>query len=276
MLQAKKKFGQNFLINENIKNKVAQKVGEQIQQYPNTKNIIEIGPGKGDISRLLLDFHLPLTCLEIDPEAITYLNTLAWLKEALAKKELTLVYCDALKEFEVVDSKIIPSKDYILFSSLPYNVGSRILVNMGLNYPHIPFCVIVQKEVADKTRLKGNKITFFGLWLNLFWDCTNSFDIAGGNFAPAPKVTSTLLIGHPKKELPEFLDTLEKRNKILDIAHKILQYPNKTLLNNLKNFNYTANQAWDIMQEMGFESKNTRLDKDNFYFIIEFLSKKLD
>jgi len=117
--------------------------------------------------------------------------------ETIQKLKLTtqnwLCFGDALE----LSSGNLPFQNFILFASLPYNVGSRILVEMALNYPDCPFCVIVQKEVAIKI-LPSSNLTFFGAFLGLFYDFEKVFDISGGSFSPAPKVTSSLLVGVPK------------------------------------------------------------------------------
>lgn len=184
------------------------------------------------------------------------------------KPENWLQFGDAL---ELTATKKLPVEKFILFSSLPYNVGSRIIVELAINYPNCPFCVIVQKEVATKTSIKSN-LTFFGAFLGLFYDFDKVFDIVGGNFQPAPKVTSSLLIAHPKQtlknghELTTVLKVDENRKKICQILKTLFGMPSKTLGNNLKSLGWQKDKINLFLEENNWQK--TRLSWDNYKEIL--------
>lgn len=243
-LAPKKRFGQNFLVNSSMQFRIVDEVKNMVNEYdPNW--ILEIGPGQGDITQHLVDFKKPLLAIEIDPESINLLN----------RKKLKISICqgDALEisdlerslfnQFVVIgqgkrkiglDTIKMP---FVLFSSLPYNVGSRILINWAINNPDIPFVVILQKEVVNKINI-SKKLSVFGLFLNLIFDLKKLFDISNGNFYPIPKVTSALLKGKPKQQLPKFLNTIKKRKIALSVLKKLMAFPNKKLSNNLRNLGW--------------------------------------
>jgi 16S rRNA (adenine1518-N6/adenine1519-N6)-dimethyltransferase len=262
-LIAKKRFGQNFLVNNQIQIKVINAFAQLLEQYQ-SKHILEIGPGRGDLTRHLIDFDLPLTCLEIDQEVINFISA-----NDLISSKINLLNLDALEVLKTANNSQLPS-NFILFSSLPYNVGSRILVELGLNYHQTPFCVILQKEVAKKTVLKSGKSTLFGIWLNLYWDCKVMFDIPAGNFNPKPKVTSSVLVGRPKENLPGYLKTSEGRKKTLALLQKILHQPKKTLVNNLRALNWSREEIADFCHNFGYDDK-TRITNGNYYSILNNL-----
>lgn len=264
-LTPKKSFSQNFLINPQMQAKVIREVGIMLDRFPE-RQLVEIGPGQGDLTQHLVDFGRSLTCIELDPEAIRVIQG----KDYFEK--LNLVQADALRVLENDTNKILP-QPFALFSSLPYSVGSRILVELGLNYPDTPFCVIVQKEVASKTKINNKKITFFGLWLNLFWDCKISFDIPAGNFFPAPRVTSSLLVGLTKKSIPAFLESVTQRQAALQIIQKLLHQPNKTLYNNLRTGGYDPVIINQMFESLKLDQKS-RLSMDNFEPILCFLTER--
>lgn len=307
-LVAKKRFGQNFLINNGIKSKVLENFKKLKTEFPEIGNILEIGPGKGDITELLLAECIlskhNFTALEIDPEAIEFLqnkfntvfdpefwqnkNDLENLENTkIRKAENWLQFGDAL---ELTTNKKLPFENFILFSSLPYNVGSRIIVELVINYPQCPFCVIVQKEVATKTSIKSN-LTFFGAFLGLFYDFDKVFDIVGGNFQPAPKVTSSLLIARPKQllktrqnlknnypnshelgyklsecQLEKILKTVENRQKICQTLKTLFGMPSKTLGNNLKPLGWGKDKINLFLDENNWQK--TRLSWDNYKEIL--------
>ena len=317
-LIAKKRFGQNFLTNIGVKSKIKQTLIDFLSEFE-INNLLEIGPGKGDITDFLLTFDKNFRAIEIDPDAIIFLqnkfnldkysinvaenllgnitqNTeeieqeninsknkivqdlaefLQTQKETNIELETNLqtenpenwknveiieqnsdqkCYLDEKntqelqnkllenneKKFQkdnsdledtnlgknlrkdwlqfgdalqLVFQKKLPFEKFVLFSSLPYNVASRILVEMAINYSDCPFCVIVQKEIAMK--LIDDRLTFFGAFLRLFYDFERAFDIHGGSFDPKPKVMSSLLIGRPKKQnLEQNLDNKSNEKKL--------------------------------------------------------------
>jgi 16S rRNA (adenine1518-N6/adenine1519-N6)-dimethyltransferase len=253
-LLPKKHFGQNFLINSQLQHRVFQSVSELVKLTQKTQ-IVEIGPGEAHITQHLQDLKLPITALELDTDAVNFLAK----TERISKDFVTVLHKDALKVL-VENDPCLPD-DFLLFSSLPYNVGSRILVELGLKKPHIPFVVVIQKEVAEKTKLDKNKLTFFGLWLNLFWNCKLAYDISAGNFFPRPNVTSSVLIGLPYTNSEIDLSNQDKRQNILNLLQTILEQPKKTLYNNLRaKYNKLdvdklfANYKWDL--NLRFTSKN--------------------
>jgi 16S rRNA (adenine1518-N6/adenine1519-N6)-dimethyltransferase len=256
-IQAKKRFGQNFLINQAVKMKVVSQVSALIEEYK-PKSLLEIGPGKGDFSKLLLEENLPLTLLELDDELIPYLRTQDWFVEA--GDRVSLIHLDALDEVSNPDSPYFRQAG-LLFSSLPYNVGSRILVDLGLNFPTTPFAVIIQKEVAS--RICISKPNLLGFWLGLFWNSRKSFDIAAGNFQPAPKVTSSLLVAKPKVEIHPLLQDRLSREIALNTLQKLMHNPNKTLSNNLRNLGWSSQKVQDFLHSQNLSEK-TRMEKENF------------
>lgn len=268
ILEPKKQFGQNFLVNPAMQRKIAEHMGVLVDKYP-LAAVVEIGPGQGDLTQYLLDFQRIVIALEIDPQALAVLQ-----QKFGQVANLRLMQADALELLtknpgmitqlltlsQGPDSQAKPNDDatFILLSNLPFNVGSRILVELPVYYPHTPFAVILQREVANKTRT-GSDFTFFGAWLNLFWDLTVEFQIAPGNFYPVPKVYSSLLVGWPR-QLPEWLSTPERRTRAKNLLKTLCRQPRKTILNNLKNtvFASLGNQL-AANQRLGWENYQTIL-----------------
>jgi 16S rRNA (adenine1518-N6/adenine1519-N6)-dimethyltransferase len=265
-LRTKKSLSQNWLVNASIKSRVIDSVINQVKQYPNNR-LLEIGIGRGDLTEHLLNQgNGSLLALELDTESIGFVKKQEWFKKDL----IEIIHTDALK---LIADLELPDNNYTLYSSLPYNVGSRILVELGQNYPQTPFTVIVQKEVAQKTNLKKGKLTFFGVWLNLFWDIKTVFNISPGNFQPIPKVTSTLIQATPKTKLPNWLQTQEQRQIARKIVHNLMIDSKKTLSNNLINLGYTKTEIFDLLKVLKLDEK-VRLTSDNHLQILEYIFSK--
>jgi 16S rRNA (adenine1518-N6/adenine1519-N6)-dimethyltransferase len=264
----KKHFSQNFLVDQNAKERVSSAMKEIADL--NDIELIEIGPGQGDMTLEAIKWKKKFTALEIDQEAIDYLATI------ITHDQCQIIKCDAmklienpLKAIELQDgTEYFLPKDFALISSLPYHIGSRILVDLAIHYPHINFGVIHQKEVVLKTQSNGN-FSFFGAWLNLFWNCNYKFDISPHCFSPQPKVFSSFMQGITKNSQNiEWLSTVDKRNKAKSILKKLFTYPSKTLGNNLKLLDWDKPKI-DIFLEQFEGNQKTRLSWVNYAEVLK-------
>ena len=114
----KKRFGQNFLNNENILKKIV-----SISNLKN-KNIIEIGPGKGALTKhIIAQEPKSLFLIEKDKSLKSYLENLIHKKEL----QLKIIFDDVLK---VNLSEITPNKKSIIIGNLPYNISTTLIVNL--------------------------------------------------------------------------------------------------------------------------------------------------
>ena len=241
-----KRFGQNFLTSPGMQRKII----EQFRaHYDETLPLVEIGPGVGDLTQFLVEDD-PLL-IEIDPRASRILSR--------RFPSLTIRTTDALEDVES-QAEYLPEQFY-LFSNLPYNVGSRILVALGTRYPAAPFTVILQQEVVFKTRQEPGNFTLFGAWINFVWDTRIPFRITKGNFTPAPRVDSAMLQGTPRDHagtnLPRAFATLKA----------LFVHPKKTLANNLKNLDWTPEQIRHFHARHDLPP-STRLNWDNYHDLL--------
>jgi 16S rRNA (adenine1518-N6/adenine1519-N6)-dimethyltransferase len=257
----KKRFGQNFLHDEIVLQKIKKTIQEIVDKHVSNQQIIEIGPGTGQLTRMLADITDSLIALEIDTEAVEYLT-----RENVIEG-VTVEHNDALVESENSDGYF--SNPYMLVSNLPFNVGSRILVNLGMTNPvNAPFVVILQKEVAQKS-LKSSNFTLFGAWLNLFWDTRIAFDIPRNSYMPAPDVATSVLVGEPKKQI-DYL-TYEDRKKLLTILKILVSHPRKTVKANLKYGGYSP-EVIDVIFNTHQWDTSLRLTWDNYTEVLRAIS----
>ena len=216
IIQAKKKFGQNFLKDKSYLNKI-------IESMPNDNNlIVEIGPGLGDLTEKLLQKN-SLVAYEIDEDLCKILKD--------KYPNLELVCGDVLDSWQ---TGRLREEKYNLIANLPYYVATNIILK-ALNDENCEnILVLIQKEVAQKFSANvGDKI-YGGLSIiaKSIADTKILFDIPPGAFTPAPKVTSSVILF--KKHKPKYD---EEFAKFLKVA---FAQPRKTLLKNLSNkFNKT-------------------------------------
>ncbi len=209
----KKRFGQNFLQDENILNKILREINPQ----PNDE-IIEIGPGYGALTQKLLSATKNLIAVEID-------NELA--------KELKHNFPDLKilnKDFLEIDLSKLNSKEKRLrvVGNIPYNITSPILFKLIVNNKLIEDAVfMVQLEVAKRmTADRGSRdYGILAVVLKYFTDTKLCFKISPNVFYPKPKVFSGLIhirfkeLNKPEEEQKLFIEIVKaafgNRRKVL-------------------------------------------------------------
>jgi len=172
-LIAKRSLGQNFLVNSNLVEKIANIV---VNCHP--KHITEIGPGKGAFTKVFYEATVLLTLVEKDNDLFLLLQN--------SYKNAELYNLDFL------DYKLSnPNTTY--FGSLPFNVSKEIIEKiLKSDTFNNPAFFIIQKEVAQKYSNKdANELGFIR---EISSEFKIFFDIKPGSFYPKPKVTSSFEI----------------------------------------------------------------------------------
>ena len=189
-LLAKKSLGQNFLFDHKITDKIAKASGEI-----EGRNIIEIGPGTGGLTRSILQ-HNPkkLIVIEQDKRIIPLLEEIQ-----NHYPNLEIIEGDALK----IDLQpLYPSCNFKIIANLPYNIGTQLVFKWIKCRQYIDsMTLLLQKEVVERIVAKSGtkKYGRLAVMINFFCNSKALFDIAAGSFVPAPKVTSTLIQITPRE-----------------------------------------------------------------------------
>lgn len=181
MVLPKKSLGQHFLTDQNI----ARKIVSSLPETP--KLVLEIGPGTGVLSRLLLnDPELDPLFIETDSEAVEYL------KSAFPGIDEKLIKEDFLK----ADLKALIHDQYQVIGNLPYNISSQIFFRMLEDRERMQSAVVmIQKEVAVRISSgPGNKIYgILSVLLQTWFDIEYLFTVSEHVFNPPPKVKSAVI-----------------------------------------------------------------------------------
>ena len=226
MIEAKKKFGQNFLKDTSILYKI-------IQAMPkNSRKLVEIGPGLGDLTQRLLEVK-PLVAYEVDAELCIYLKE-KFSKE-IDEERLILVQGDVLERFS---KGSLADEPYDLVANLPYYIATTIILKALKD----PLCksmvVMIQKEVAKKfsAPCRTKEFTSLAILAKSIAKAEILFDVLPESFEPSPKVTSSVLKIEKEKN---FIGNngIFKSKKELDDFERYLRYsfnaPRKTWLKNI-------------------------------------------
>ena len=219
----KKKFGQNFLIDKNILNKISNLI------YSENLNILEIGPGDGKLTdKIILRKPSHLTLVEIDRDLIELLN----------KK-----YKD-IDKIEIINENIlnfeVKKKYEIVISNLPYNISSQILVKLStINYNPKILILMFQKEFAN--RLLEKKLNSLNSLVRCFYNIKLNFNVSKNCFRPIPNIDSTVLTF--EKKTKSLINKKETNNFII-FKRKLFSHKRKSLKNLLKN--YSLDDKFDL------------------------------
>ena len=228
MIKAKKSLGQNFLIDKNILKKIVNTTNIK------DKTVLEIGPGTGNLTSYILEKN-PKEFYVIEKD-----NQLAIDLENKFKNRLIIINKDVLN----VDVKNLFKDKVIVFGNLPYNISTEILSKWIINLKDTFWfdCLVLmfQKEVADRIIAKYDTSNYGRLSIICNWKLSikKICDVSPNSFTPKPKVESSLLLFHPKKNFIKINDpnNLEKITRIFfGQRRKMLKKPFNQLFNGNKN-----------------------------------------
>ena len=187
-LNPKKKLGQNFLIDENVIKKIV-----DCAPVSNKNEILEIGPGTGNLTKFLIDK---------DPKKIFLIEKDKKLYEILKNKfgKKVEIFNEDILKFK---NKNILSNNTVIFGNLPYNISSQILTKFIFNFENFKFKMLIfmfQKELADRIIANVNSSNYGRLSIISNWklNIQKICDIQPEAFSPRPRVKSTLLLFSPK------------------------------------------------------------------------------
>ena len=217
----KKSLGQNFLVDQNIKNKIIKFINIKKNDI-----IIEIGAGEGSISKEISNLSKKSYFIEIDKCFIQELSN-------VINNKKSTIHNDNILKFNIKDI-IKKHKKIRIIGNLPYNISTKIimfLTNFLKNIKDLHF--LVQKEIAEKilkNKCKNNKIS---IKLEYFFKTEKIYDIKPHSFNPKPKIMSSFIKLTPKKNKNEINDI-----KLFDeLLNKIFNNKGKKTKNLFKNIN---------------------------------------
>lgn len=184
-MQPKKSLGQNFLTS--IPARLAIVTAGDLSS---SDTVLEIGPGKGFLTKGLLESGAKVIALEKDKELIPLLSETFALE--VASNQLQIIEGDAL-EFDPSSQKLMVN-DYKLIANIPYYITGAIL-SRYLSGTHQPrtMVVLVQKEVAVRVCAKDNKESLLSLSVKCYGEPKLVYKVSRGSFFPIPSVDSAVL-----------------------------------------------------------------------------------
>ena len=187
----KKSLGQNFLIDQNVLNKIT-----KIGNITENKTILEIGSGYGNLTKKIIEMK-PKRILAIEKDEKLVASSKKNFKNF---KNLEIICSDI---FDILKKEKF-GQNIIVFGNLPYNISTQILASLVLLKKWPPWYEILifmfQKEVADRILAKTNSKDFGRLSILSNWrlEIKKHFNVSRNCFFPKPKINSTILSFKPK------------------------------------------------------------------------------
>lgn len=221
-VRAKKHLGQHFLKDETI----AEKIGNTLM-LEGYKNVLEIGPGMGVLTKYLIQKNIEVVAMDLDRESIAYLE------ENYKNKNLKIVEADFLK-YDI--SQLFGEEQFGITGNFPYNISTQIVFKMLEWKERIPeFTGMFQKEVAQRICEKEGSKAYgiLSVLTQAFYDAEYLFTVPPSVFDPPPKVDSGVLRLRRKEDISLPCD----EKMLYKVVKTAFQQRRKTLRNSLKTFN---------------------------------------
>jgi 16S rRNA (adenine1518-N6/adenine1519-N6)-dimethyltransferase len=244
-VRAKKHLGQHFLNDENIAKDIADTL--TLEGY---KQVLEIGPGTGVLTKYLLKKDIKTHVIEIDRESVEYLKA-NYLN--LADR----VYEEDFLKYDLTE--VFKDEPFAVIGNFPYNISTQIVFKTLEMREQIPeFSGMFQKEVAARICSKeGSKVYgVMSVLVQAFYEAEYLFTVPPTVFIPPPRVDSGVLRLKRKKNF-----TLPVDEKLFfRVVKTAFQQRRKTLRNSLKSFNLSDNLKANAI----FDKRPEQLSVDAF------------
>jgi 16S rRNA (adenine1518-N6/adenine1519-N6)-dimethyltransferase len=222
MSPAKRRFGQNFLVDR----RVVDRIIDAIQLRPN-QTIIEIGPGRGALTSHLIAKAGRVIAIEFDrilvPQLRDQFSSATNLK-LIEADALTLDFCEAIQ----------PSPQARVVANLPYNIATAILQRLIEQRQCLSdMSLMLQREVVDRIVAEpgSSERGYLSVFVEAYCETEKLFDVPPQAFRPAPKVWSSVIRFRPR---PRIAADVKDEALLWRVVSAGFAHPRKTILNNLR------------------------------------------
>ena len=243
----KKKFGQNFLKDNRIVERIVRE-----SDVPSNTLVVEVGPGKGILTREISKVAKNVLCYEIDEE----------LEDSLIKLQhdinnVKVIFSDFLTRDIKNDLDNYEYENLYFISNVPYYITTSILMKiMNSENTFNKITMMIQKEVGDRfSAVPGSKAySSITVFLNYYYNIKKLFNVSRNEFIPVPNVDS-VVVSLSLKDKREFL---KNESHFFELVRESFKFKRKTIRNNLKK--YDLNIVGNVLEEFGF-SLNSRAEQ---------------
>ncbi len=236
----RKSWGQNFLIDFNIQRKIL-----DLAEIKRGEHVIEIGPGRGMLTRGLLERKAFVTAIEIDPHLVDRIR-----KEmpSVGPPDFELVLGDALRyPYETIQGP------YKVVANLPYNLSTPVLFRLLEEYRQIKMMVLMlQREVAERLAADVGTKRYGALTVTVQYcaDVRAAFEVPPSCFRPRPRVHSTVILLTPRSNgrMP-----VQDESFFLKVVKGAFAYRRKRVVNSLVESGFSKEAVLGSLEKIGLD-----------------------
>lgn len=257
-IPAKKSLGQNFLKDPYYLRKIA-----EAAQVTSEDRVLEIGPGLGHMTAILLERAQNVLAIEIDDRLIPHLQT-----EFSAAKNFELLHADALAyDYGSLDGK------WKVVANLPYYISTPIIQKLiSHREKFISLTLMLQKEVAERIAAPpgGKEYGFLSVLVQLYAEVRIEFIVPAGAFTPKPEVDSAIVTLKIRNELAV---PLADEAFFVRLVKAAFSQRRKTLRNALKQLGFAQETMALVMEKTGVDlgRRAETLSVEEYGRLAEFL-----
>ena len=222
MTTAKRRFGQNFLVDRNAVERIIAAVSPHADE-----TIIEIGPGGGALTSRLLEKTGRLVAIEFDRDLVPSLR-----EKFAGAANLHLIEADALTTDFC--AAIAPAHSARVVANLPYNIATAVLQRLIDQRSCISeMTLMLQREVVDRITAAAGSTErgYLSVLVEAYCEAEQLFDVAPQAFRPVPKVWSTVV---SLRVRPKIAAEVKDEALLWQIVSAGFAQRRKTILNNLR------------------------------------------
>lgn len=258
----KKKFGQNFLTDQNdVLNRIM-----EVSNVKEDEHIVEIGPGEGALTALLLERAKSVTCIEIDTDLEKILT-----RKYSSNPKFNLIMQDVLD----VDLTSVLSKGRVV-ANIPYYITSPIINKIIENRDIISeMFIMVQKEVAERVCSKsGKERSVLTLAVEYYGEAEYLFTISKEFFTPPPKVDSAFM--SIKFYNDRRYENLISESLFFKYVKAAFSNKRKNIINNLITLGYSKDFVRKKLERLGISEteRAENLTIEQFINLAEIFEKE--
>lgn len=222
-LKPKKSLGQNFLINAGILEKII-----SAAELNKNDTVLEIGPGTGNLTKLLSEKAGQVIAIEKDSRLIEELQ------EKFKNTNVEIIEGDVLR---LDIDELFRITNYKVIGNIPYYITSHLLKTIFEKWPKPKLIVLtVQKEVAQRIIAKPPDMNLLALSIQLYSEPKIIGYISKGSFRPIPKVDSAIIILEPKTSILK----PEQKERFFKLIRTAFAGKRKQLQNTLPDINFES------------------------------------
>ena len=241
-LRADKRLGQNFLVDEEIVNKIA-----AAAELSEADTVLEVGPGIGTLTQALAMTGAKVVAVELDRRLLPVLE-----KTLDGYDNVEIINEDILK---LDIKKAVPQDNFKVVANLPYYITTPIIFNLlEQKLPMERLVVMVQKEVAERiaARPGGKDYGALSVAIQYYTEPEIAFAVPSSAFIPQPSVDSAVIVC--KRRSAPAVDVVDEK-LFFRVVKAAFSVRRKMLSNALKNMGITGEQVTSWLEMAGIDGK---------------------